>query len=70
MSDARPSQIMLPLGDAPTDIASLRYGFERSGLQKLGFTFQWAIKDDLLRRCIANIAEASLRARAGQSRRP
>ena len=60
------AQPSLPLGDAPDSDASLRVAFERSGLRKLGFSFEWAIEDELIRRCLANIAEAALRARANQ----
>jgi len=54
----------LPLGDAPADIASLRDAFERSGLPAQGYTFDHAIADETLCRCLANIVEARLRAMA------
>ena len=62
--ESRQAQQALPLGDAPNDIASLRAAFERSGLPAQGYTFDQAIADETLCRCLANIVEARLRAMA------
>jgi len=60
--ESRQEQQSLPLGDAPQEIDSLRAAFERSGLPAHGYTFDQAIADETLCRCLANIAEARLRA--------
>ena len=69
LAEPRQEQQSLPLGDAPDSDASLRAAFERAGLRKLGFTYEWAIEDELIRRCLINIAEAALRAQAEHARR-
>lgn len=54
----------LPLGDAPDSEASLRDAFERSGLARQRWTFERAIRIPLMRKCLANIAEARMKALA------
>lgn len=64
------SQVPLPLGDAPGDEISLRDAFARSGLAKLGWTFERAIRVDVIRKCLINIKTARLHALAQKEARP
>lgn len=57
-------QQQLPLDADPASEASLHDAFDRSGLAKQRWTFERALRVPIIKRCLANIAEASIRARA------
>jgi len=64
MNHSALAQQLLPLGDAPTDDASLRIAYSRvPELARNGITFERAIQIDSIRRCLTNISDASLRGR-------
>jgi hypothetical protein len=65
----RQEQQSLPLPDAPDSESSLRGAFERSPLRALGYTFERALRDELIRRCLVNVNLARLRARSEQAGR-
>ena len=60
-----PAQQSLPLGDRLDDEPSLRIAYSRvPELARNGITYERAIQIDSIRRCLTNISDASLRARA------
>jgi hypothetical protein len=63
---AAAAQQPLPLGDTPADDASLRIAYSHvPDLARNGITYERAVQIDSIRRCLTNISEARLRARAG-----
>ena len=61
------AQQPLPLGDSPADIASLHEAYFRvPELARQGISFQRAIADEAVRRCLKNITTARLRARVSK----
>ena len=58
------SQAVLPLDDAPGSADSLRAAYAATALPVLGITFDHAIANDAMRRCLENIKHARLKAAA------
>jgi len=62
-AESRQEQQSLPLGDSPADIASLHEAYFRvPELARQGISFQRAIADESIRRCLINLNVARLRA--------
>lgn len=55
-------QNVLPLPDNPENRESLRAAYEKTRLKEEGISFAQALQNEAIRKCLANINEARLRA--------